>query len=95
MAALRGSGVDNAYVEVHGGRRLRSTQRRAYIEAIESVRSCRARAERRCLSLSEAIVGVRRKDSFILAVPASPSSRSPTCSTTTIHDRLPDFQLCV
>jgi UDP-3-O-[3-hydroxymyristoyl] N-acetylglucosamine deacetylase len=71
MAALHGSGVDNAYVEVHGGETPALDGSAApYIEAIQSVGRVEQEAERNCITVTEPIC-VRRKDSFILAVPAS------------------------
>jgi len=71
MAALHGSGVDNAYVEVHGGETPALDGSAApYIAAIESVGRVEQEAERHRISITEPIC-VRRKDSFILAVPAS------------------------
>ena len=74
MAALRGSGVDNAYVEVVGGETPALDGSAApYMDAIGSVGLVEQDAERRCFTLTEPIC-VRRKDSFILAVPASEMS---------------------
>lgn len=71
MAALRGSGVDNAYVEVVGGETPALDGSAApYVHAIKSVGLVEQEAERRRITLTEPIC-VRRKDSFILAVPAS------------------------
>lgn len=74
MAALRGSGVDNAYVEVVGGETpALDGSAEPYVRAIESVGLVEQEAERRRITLTEPIC-VRRKDSFILAVPASEMS---------------------
>jgi UDP-3-O-[3-hydroxymyristoyl] N-acetylglucosamine deacetylase len=71
MAALRGSGVDNAYVEVVGGETPALDGSAApYVHAIKSVGLVEQEAERRRITISEPIC-VRRKDSFILAVPSS------------------------
>ena len=71
MAALRGSGVDNAYVEISGGETpALDGSAGPYIDAIQAVGLVEQEAERRCITISEPIC-VRRKDSFILAVPAS------------------------
>lgn len=71
MAALRGTGVDNAYVEVVGGETpALDGSAGPYIEAIEAVGLVEQEAERRAISITEPIC-VRRKDSFILAVPAT------------------------
>lgn len=70
MAALRGSGVDNAYVEVVGGETpALDGSARAYVKAIKEAGLVEQEAERRVISLTEPIC-VRRKDSFILAVPS-------------------------
>ena len=82
MAALRGSGVDNAYVEVFGGETPALDGSAApYVRAIKSVGLVEQEAERCPISLCEPIC-VRRKDSFIVAVPAS-ELRIPMCWTTT------------
>lgn len=74
MAALRGTGIDNAYIEVVGGETpALDGSAWPYIEAIESVGLVEQEAERIRISISEPIC-VRRKDSFILAVPASEMS---------------------
>lgn len=74
MAALRGSGIDNAYVEVVGGETpALDGSALPYIEAIESVGMVEQEAERLRIDISEPIC-VRRKDSFILAVPATEMS---------------------
>lgn len=74
MAALRGTGIDNAYVEVVGGETpALDGSARLYIEAIESVGRTEQEAERNRINITEPIC-VRRKDSFILAVPASEMS---------------------
>lgn len=71
MAALRGTGVDNAYVEIVGGETpALDGSAGPYIDAIESVGLVEQEAERRRISISEPIC-VRRRDSFILAVPAT------------------------
>lgn len=71
MAALRGTGVDNAYIEVVGGETpALDGSAMPYIEAIEGVGLVEQEAERNCIDIEEPIC-VRRKDSFILAVPAS------------------------
>ncbi len=70
MAALRGSGVDNAFVEVVGGETpALDGSARAYVNAIASAGLVEQEAERRTFTIREPIC-VRRKDSFILAVPA-------------------------
>lgn len=70
MAALRGSGVDNAYVDVHGVETpALDGSAGQYVSAIQSVGLIEQEAERGCISITETIC-VRRKDSFILAVPA-------------------------
>jgi len=70
MAALHGSGVDNAYVEVHGGETPALDGSAApYVEAIQSVGRIEQVAERNRIAITEPIC-VRRADSFILAVPA-------------------------
>lgn len=70
MAALRGMGVDNAFVEVVGGETpALDGSAKAYVKAIKRAGLVEQEAERRMISLTEPIC-VRRKDSFILAVPA-------------------------
>lgn len=70
MAALRGAGVDNAFIEISGGETpALDGSSGPYIEAIESVGLVEQEAERRTISLQEPVC-VRRNDSFILAVPA-------------------------
>lgn len=74
MAALRGTGVDNAYVEVVGGETpALDGSAKAYVKAIHKVGLVEQEAERRMISLTEPIC-VRRSDSFILAVPADKMS---------------------
>lgn len=71
MAALHGSGVDNACVEVYGGETPALDGSAApYVEAIKSVGRVEQKAERNRIAITEPIC-VRRVDSFILAVPAS------------------------
>ena len=71
MSALRGMGVDNAYIEVTGGETpALDGSARLYVEAIERVGLVEQEAERLAVTISEPI-WVQRKDSFILAVPAS------------------------
>ncbi|NLN76881.1 MAG: UDP-3-O-[3-hydroxymyristoyl] N-acetylglucosamine deacetylase [Armatimonadetes bacterium] len=71
MAALRGLGVDNAYVEVKGGETPALDGSAApYVAAIEAVGLVQQSAPRRLITISEPIC-VRRDDSFILAVPSS------------------------
>lgn len=74
MAALRGTGVDNAYVEVVGGETpALDGSAKAYVKAIHSVGLVGQEAERRTFTLTEPIC-VQRKDSFILAVPSDKMS---------------------
>ena len=74
MAALRGTGVDNAYVEVVGGETpALDGSARAYVKAIASAGLVEQEAERKTFVIEEPIC-VRRKDSFILAVPADKMS---------------------
>lgn len=71
MAGLRGAGVDNAYIEVSGGETpALDGSAGPYIEAIDKVGLVEQEAERDAISISEPIC-VQRKDSFILAVPAT------------------------
>lgn len=70
MAALRGTGVDNAYVEVVGGETpALDGSAKAYVKAFRSAGLVEQEAERRTISIAEPIC-VRRQDSFILAVPS-------------------------
>lgn len=70
MAALRGMGVDNAFVEVVGGETpALDGSAKQYVKVIKSAGLVEQEAERRVFSLVEPIC-VRRNDSFILAVPA-------------------------
>lgn len=71
MAALRGTGVDNAYIEVVGGETPALDGSAApYVRAIEEVGLTQQESLRRRITISEPVC-VRRDDSFILAVPAS------------------------
>jgi len=71
MAALRGTGVDNAFVEVIGGETpALDGSAKPYVRAIQSAGLVEQEAERWTFSLTEPIC-VRRNDSFILAVPAN------------------------
>jgi len=70
MAALRGKGVDNAIIEVVGGETpALDGSAQPYIEAIDRVGLTEQECERRLISITEPVC-VRRKDSYILAVPA-------------------------
>ncbi len=71
MAALSGLGVDNAYVEVVGGETPALDGSAApYVHAIETVGLVEQSARRRRITITEPVC-VRRRDSFILAVPSS------------------------
>ena len=70
MAALRGSGVDNAFVEVVGPETpALDGSALPYVEAIDSVGLAELEARRRTIAITEPI-HVQEEDSFILAVPA-------------------------
>jgi UDP-3-O-[3-hydroxymyristoyl] N-acetylglucosamine deacetylase len=74
MAALIGTGVDNAFVEVVGGETpALDGSAKAYVKAIQAAGLVEQEAERRMITLTEPIC-VRRSDSFILAVPSDKMS---------------------
>lgn len=71
MAALRGTGVDNAIVEVFGSEMpALDGSAKPYVEAIAAAGVADLNAERTKLALSEPVC-VRYNGSFILALPAS------------------------
>ena len=71
MAALRGKGIDNAYVEVHGAETpALDGSAGPYVEAIDSAGLVEQSAPRKPVTISEPVC-VQSNGSFILAVPAS------------------------
>lgn len=71
MAALRGRGIDNAYVEVYGAETpALDGSAKPYVDAIDAVGMVAQSARRAPVTITEP-VWVRRGDSFILAVPAA------------------------